>query len=1002
MAEIFFPRRIPSAEREFKLNDINREIKLISAVPEFSVQEGFRQETKKGKDLYGNGSLSGIAYDGDPPVTAKITAYWEAPDGRLILADTEEATVGGYSFNNLRAGEKFLIRGQKDDRRDQVSQSNIPNSAPVVSCDDFSVTIGEYKQTLIHVLPNTYSGEISFALSQDSDPLPDGLSIEKWCIVGTATGAPGEYPVEIVVTDDNGSTTIPITITSVLEDVEIIDDDFWFDYKYEVQNTKYRPGQYKLRARGGEGPYTWSLDAGDLPTGVTLDPEGFFIGKPSVDDEEYNFDLKATDIRGAVGVKSYIGSVNSGSRFWGFNWTRNNGQGYGTIQKLEFLDELGAPILNVPMTARYSSASDPIWAANSIFSQDNFNFAYGWAAGTTEEYSSQYCGANFYRNVEPRAIRITSRTNPSAVNQSPREFFIISSDGVTNSFVDQTNWTEAQSRTFSCFPEPASTPHKYWRIRARSVPFVYDPWHINKLTFDDNPHVGGSTINSGWNNADCLTGLYYYNASYVYSAGYGTNFIGYNFPSPVSIDSVTIHSAYNSYCPQHISVESSDDGVSWTEEWRGLNPKYVNSANPWTSFRNIQDPGHLPGQPARGWRIRWLTKEATEMAACNRLFFGGIIPSEGMAFSDSVYTASWSPYYSFISPWVSGSSWMSTNENAATAHPGPQYLGYVYNEPKTFDYFAFYSHNHPNERLRAPLSFVVESSANLKDWVTEWSDTTTSWIQAEHRVFTRPGASVRRYRLLSTNQQDNNYTEIGEFLVNGKESFATTASSFLNASYQPFYATTENGNLWISGNEAMPRSITTFIDESAYFFTIGVSNSTVARTPKKFKIQTSTDGTSWNDIVDADTPNWYNYEYRHFLVPGMGHKMWRIWFGTNNNTTVVVKKCEFNGQQYPEYPYFFSDCLDRNTWHGKHAWNNTENSWHTTSGSETRNKFTGKVLPNSLSVDSITLTPRQDYMANLPTSGIVQSSTDGENWTDEWSFSGPPASSYDPITFTKP
>lgn len=37
-----------------------------------------------------------------------------------------------------------------------------------------------------------------------------------------------------------------------------------------------------LRATGGVPPYHWSAASGDLPDGITLTPEGFLIGRPSV------------------------------------------------------------------------------------------------------------------------------------------------------------------------------------------------------------------------------------------------------------------------------------------------------------------------------------------------------------------------------------------------------------------------------------------------------------------------------------------------------------------------------------------------------------------------------------------------------------------------------------------------------------------------------------------------------------------------------------------------
>ena len=49
-----------------------------------------------------------------------------------------------------------------------------------------------------------------------------------------------------------------------------------------------------LRAMGGVPPYHWSLAAGELPTGISLDPAGFLVGRPTKPGS-FGFTVTVTD-----------------------------------------------------------------------------------------------------------------------------------------------------------------------------------------------------------------------------------------------------------------------------------------------------------------------------------------------------------------------------------------------------------------------------------------------------------------------------------------------------------------------------------------------------------------------------------------------------------------------------------------------------------------------------------------------------------------------------------
>lgn len=61
-------------------------------------------------------------------------------------------------------------------------------------------------------------------------------------------------------------------------------------------------------ATGGTGPYTWTLNTGTLPTGLTLAPSGTLSGTPT-SAGSFNYTLKATDAYGNFTTKAFTHTV---------------------------------------------------------------------------------------------------------------------------------------------------------------------------------------------------------------------------------------------------------------------------------------------------------------------------------------------------------------------------------------------------------------------------------------------------------------------------------------------------------------------------------------------------------------------------------------------------------------------------------------------------------------------------------------------------------------------
>jgi hypothetical protein len=143
-----------------------------------------------------------------------------------------------------------------------------------------------YSQTL-----QATGGTPPYTWSLDSGSLPPGLTLNAGtgAVTGTPTAA-GAFPFTVRVTDslsqfdtqdlsvDVASPPSPIVTTSSLPG--------------GVVGTAY---SQTLQATGGTPPYTWSLDTGSLPAGLSLNPStGAVTGTPTSNGTS-NFTARVTD-----------------------------------------------------------------------------------------------------------------------------------------------------------------------------------------------------------------------------------------------------------------------------------------------------------------------------------------------------------------------------------------------------------------------------------------------------------------------------------------------------------------------------------------------------------------------------------------------------------------------------------------------------------------------------------------------------------------------------------
>ena len=133
--------------------------------------------------------------------------------------------------------------------------------------------------------------------------LPAGLILDN--INGLISGVPtdgGTTVVTFTATDASGATaTAAVTITITLP--MSITTASISDMKTNV------PVSFTLQATGGNQPYTWSLSAGTLPDGVSLNPGGGTISGTPIKAGSYSFTIQVADAAGNAATKVYSVAV---------------------------------------------------------------------------------------------------------------------------------------------------------------------------------------------------------------------------------------------------------------------------------------------------------------------------------------------------------------------------------------------------------------------------------------------------------------------------------------------------------------------------------------------------------------------------------------------------------------------------------------------------------------------------------------------------------------------
>lgn len=378
------------------------------------------------------------------PTAATVMVRWRAPvpgqygDGALV-ATTTSSIAGEWSVTGLDHRLRYDVTARLTGENDALQSNVQPYFTPRFSATTIHATAGAALDVPLPI----EGGAGTVTAAYVSGTYPTGVTLSAGRLQASAVGSTaGTYTITYDLTDSIDTYTHTLDIVVRVAQLSLPRPAV--PEELAIGDTV----SAVFAATGGVGPYTYSLDSGTLPTGLSFNTSTATLsGTLTAGSGTCTFRIKVVDANSKEAFASFrVVTPSVPHKYWRVYVTAAAG-GYGSMVELEFLDGLGVrcdlaggtPIKSSELSGHEAyRAFDGVVSGNSPWAPNN---------GTPP----MWLGYQHAAAVAVNSVRITARS--TYLTQSPNDFIVQSSDDGVSwtdewSVTGSTGWAANEQRTF--------------------------------------------------------------------------------------------------------------------------------------------------------------------------------------------------------------------------------------------------------------------------------------------------------------------------------------------------------------------------------------------------------------------------------------------------------------------------------------------------------------------------------------------------------------------------